>query len=257
MQRPNLAHKSGVYQIRNLENGKRYIGSSIRLRTRFAEHLTRLNQQTHPCRYLRSSWRKYSAETFAFEVLLYCEPKDAVWFEQQAIDALNPEYNTCRVAGSTLGTKRTEEDKAKMRQARAGFKPSPEHLENMRAASALRRGVKRPPRTPEWSANQSKSMKGRKVTFSEEHKKNLSQALLGNNRWLGKKHSAETRKKISLAQVGGGRFSDQEVLEIRKLAVEKWTHAQIAWCYGVSRRLVGMIAAKKAYAWVTEQNENT
>lgn len=35
------------------------------------------------------------------------------------------------------------------------------------------------------------------VVFSEEHKKNMSKALMNNQRWLGKKHKEDSRLKIS------------------------------------------------------------
>jgi group I intron endonuclease len=252
MKRPKFLHKSGVYQIRNLENGKIYVGSSVRLNVRFGEHVNKLNKQTHPCRYLRSSWRKHSADSFVFEVLAYCAPEHAVWLEQRFLDGLNPAYNTCRIAGSTLGTRRTEEAKAKMRAARVGIVFTAEHLENMRTASLARRGFKMPPRSAEWLRKQSEAQKGSTRNFTDAHKANLSKSQRGNKKWLGKKHTEATRRKMSAAQAGTGRLTDEEIREIRGWVSLGLTQQLLASCYGVSRRLIGMIAAKKAYAWVTE-----
>jgi group I intron endonuclease len=252
MKRPTFLHKAGVYRIRNLENGKSYVGSSVRLKVRFREHANKLNNQTHPCRYLRSSWRKYQPSSFVFEVLTYCEPTHAVWLEQRFIDGLRPEYNTCQIAGSTLGTRRTEEAKAKMRAAKVGFVPSPEHLANMRKAAEARRGVKRPPRSAEWNRKQSEAQKGSTRNFTEEHRANLAKSQIGNTRWLGKKHTAETREKMAQAQAGKGRLTDTEIRDIRGWLELGVTQMPLASCYGVSRRLIGMIGARKAYAWVTE-----
>jgi hypothetical protein len=51
-----------------------------------------------------------------------------------------------------------------------------------------------------WPAVDNRGMKHRPRT--EEHKKKLSEAKMGNKYWLGKKHSPETRKKMSEARMG-------------------------------------------------------
>lgn len=53
----------------------------------------------------------------------------------------------------------------------------------------------------EWKRNMSLSRKGRK--FSEDHRLNISKALKGKKgTWIGKKHSEETKVKMSIAQKG-------------------------------------------------------
>lgn len=41
------------------------------------------------------------------------------------------------------------------------------------------------------------SLKKKGVKFSKQHKERLTNALIGNNRWKGKKHKEETKKKTS------------------------------------------------------------
>jgi group I intron endonuclease len=93
---------SGIYEIVNLVNGKKYIGSAKSLHSRFGNHRVRLVSGKHHNRYLQKSWIKYGAEAFAFRVLLICRPTDLICFEQRAIDSLRPEYNLSPTAGSTL-----------------------------------------------------------------------------------------------------------------------------------------------------------
>lgn len=50
---------SGVYQIYNTVNGKRYIGSSIHIEQRFKEHLRNLRANKHVNAHLQSAWNKY------------------------------------------------------------------------------------------------------------------------------------------------------------------------------------------------------
>ena len=57
--------KSGIYQIRNLKNGKIYIGSAKCFQVRSSQHQKRLNAGNHHNKHLLSSWKnkKHSLET--------------------------------------------------------------------------------------------------------------------------------------------------------------------------------------------------
>lgn len=106
--------KTGIYQIRNLVNGKRYIGSAAGVKGfagRWNEHKRLANAGRHHSVIFQRAWDKYGARAFTFEVLLYCDPRDCITFEQMAIDCYKPEYNICLIAGSTLGLKWSEASK--------------------------------------------------------------------------------------------------------------------------------------------------
>ena len=47
--------KSGIYSIKNLINGKLYIGSAVDLRNRFSSHISKLRSGLHYKRYLKQS----------------------------------------------------------------------------------------------------------------------------------------------------------------------------------------------------------
>lgn len=55
---------SGVYQIYNTVNGKRYIGSSIHIEQRFKEHLRNLRANKHVNAHLQCAWNKYGEQSF-------------------------------------------------------------------------------------------------------------------------------------------------------------------------------------------------
>src|SRR6476620_11859536 len=60
----------GIYQIRNLINDKRYVGStSTSFARRWQQHLNLLLQGKHHCKHLQNSWNKYGAEAFAYEII--------------------------------------------------------------------------------------------------------------------------------------------------------------------------------------------
>ena len=49
----------GVYQIKNLINGKLYIGSSIDVDKRLKSHFSALDKGCHNNAYLQNAWNKY------------------------------------------------------------------------------------------------------------------------------------------------------------------------------------------------------
>lgn len=102
-----LTHKqSGIYEIRNTVNGHIYVGSAIDLKQRWYDHRKLLRVNKHHSKYLQNAWNKYGESAFIFVVLRYIKSKDdLITNEQEFIDKLNPDYNVCRVAGSTLGKK--------------------------------------------------------------------------------------------------------------------------------------------------------
>jgi len=58
---------SGIYCIENITNNKKYIGYTTNsIKTRFLEHKSRLNNETHRNRYLQRSWIKYGSDNFHF-----------------------------------------------------------------------------------------------------------------------------------------------------------------------------------------------
>jgi group I intron endonuclease len=119
--------KTGIYQIRHLASGKRYIGSAAGLRGidgRWAAHKSLLKSREHHSVHLQRAWNKYGSDAFVFEVLLYCEAKDCLFYEQIALDCYKPEYNICNIAGNTLGRSMSKIAKLRMRKSHLGKKHS-------------------------------------------------------------------------------------------------------------------------------------
>lgn len=107
--------KSGIYRIRNLINNKFYIGSAINLNKRKNQHFHYLRKNKHHNKPLQNSFNKYDEKSFIFEVMCYCYKEDLVTNEQFYIDKYKPQYNICKIAGSSLGRKPTEETIIKMK----------------------------------------------------------------------------------------------------------------------------------------------
>lgn len=64
---------SGIYEIRCINNDRRYIGRSINLGVRFSQHLFYLVTHQHGNKILQDDFDRYGYEHFSFSVLELCE----------------------------------------------------------------------------------------------------------------------------------------------------------------------------------------
>lgn len=165
--------ESGIYEIVNLVNGKRYVGSTIGFRRRWQDHRSYLRRERHHCQALQRAWLKYGEAAFAFRIIEQCSPGDLLAREQAALDVLRPEYNVCPVAGSSLGVRHSAAARANMSVAQKLHWSKPE----VRAAHIEM--VRRP-----------------------EHRARSSAANRGNTYCAGKTRPQEVRTKISSALSG-------------------------------------------------------
>jgi len=60
---------SGIYEIRNLINNKRYIGSSYNIHKRWLGHRWDLENKRHHSKHLQLSWDKYGSDNFQLFLL--------------------------------------------------------------------------------------------------------------------------------------------------------------------------------------------
>jgi len=107
--------KSGIYQIRNQLNSKRYVGSAVNLRRRQRAHFGGLRRGTHSNRHLQNAYNKYGEAAFVFSILEIVEnPANLIECEQHHMDTLKPEYNLSPTVGSPLGCHRSPETRRKI-----------------------------------------------------------------------------------------------------------------------------------------------
>jgi group I intron endonuclease len=64
-----MEYKSGIYQIRNILDGKIYVGSAKNLKTRWTTHLWALRSKKHFNIHLQRAFDKYGENSFIFEIL--------------------------------------------------------------------------------------------------------------------------------------------------------------------------------------------
>lgn len=71
----DMTFQAGVFQVRNLESGKLYIGSSTDLKSMFNRLRAELNFGGCRIKQLQADWKELGGEKFAFEVLDVLEPR--------------------------------------------------------------------------------------------------------------------------------------------------------------------------------------
>ena len=71
-----MKREIGIYAIRNLQNGKMYIGQSINIYGRWKEHLKNLRDNSHYAKYLQHSFNKYGENGFIYGVIEYCSKEE-------------------------------------------------------------------------------------------------------------------------------------------------------------------------------------
>lgn len=223
-----------IYKIRNVVNGKFYVGSAVDTRTRFRQHRRLLKNGTHHCKHLQSAWNKYGEDVFKFEVVEYVDGRDMLeaaedrWLVKHVgkphcynwgRSAKAPWRGTKGTGLSPMtGTTISEERKQFLRETtleqwktsdpRTGRTHSVESKakisEKVQQAIAEGRGGKFIP-SEETRARMSASLKGNRNAAGHErtaeHRRKLSEANKGNRNWSGRTHSEESRIKMGKAVI--------------------------------------------------------
>jgi group I intron endonuclease len=180
--------KTGVYQIRNLLNGKIYIGSAKNLIRREHEHWSSLKKQCHRNSHLQNAYNFYGEENFVFEVLANTNVDNLVKVEDMLIKLFKANnrdygYNIRKNAENNLGLKHSESTKQKLSISSSG----------------------------ESNGHYGKPQ-------SEESRKRISDAK------TGKKQTEAARISNSISHSGSknpaDKLNEEQVLEIRKMIYE-------------------------------------
>ena len=219
-----------VYFARNSKNGKGYVGKTERtLEQRIKEHVRAAEKGAELL--FSKAIRKYGIEAFEWRILQEVpgddvSELDAVEVEMiELFETFAPEhpdkgYNLTRGGDGIRGYSHTPETRAKMSESRKGAR----------------------------NHNYGKDW-GFKGTFSEESKRKMSEAA------QGRKHSDETRRKISL-----GSARPKVAIPVHQLDTEGnvvATHQSVhqacqaldVWPYGIKACCEGRRQSYAGYGW--------
>ena len=203
----------GVYGIRNSINGKWYIGESVNIKYRKSKHFSTLKYNCHKNDYLQRSWNKYGKEVFEFIILELCleeslEAKEKEWIAKYKSNDFEYGYNL--TDGGNVGKKMKEESKSKLSDSIKKHWLFNTH--------------------PMLGKNHTQEAKNKIAAghfgkpLSDEHKKKLSKASIGNTYSLGHKHTDESKAKMSKARKGKKKSKEhkQKIIEgIKKLGKKR------------------------------------
>jgi len=110
-----------IYKITNTITNDFYIGSAVNFSNRKIGHRNSFKYNKHKNQFMQNSWNKYGEEAFVFEVIEIVDKKEnLIVREQYWIDTLSPTFNLCKIAGSPLGVKHTDEARMNMSLAHLG-----------------------------------------------------------------------------------------------------------------------------------------
>lgn len=236
--------RSGIYQIVNTVNGKRYIGSAKSLKVRWRQHLGMLRKGAHHSPHLQGSWNAYGESAFRFEVVEFCEVELCIAREQFHLDASQNLFNVCLTAGSTLGRRHSESTKSAIRARAVGRKCSPRTDEYRAALSAAHAGRPKP-------ASVMKALQdGRaRQIYTDARRERISLKLkAGYETGLRAREKTESHKN----KIGQfyAKLSDDQVREIRRLRAQGVTGRELAKRFNSNAGTICEICKGKRYRWV-------
>lgn len=198
----------GIYKIRNKINDKFYIGSSINIEKRWNVHRTLKGNS----KVLTAAFKKYGFDNFEFTIVEVIKDRDTlIQREQYYLDLFKPfavdnnGYNVRKVANSNIGLVHSDETRLKMSVSRKGSKRSEETKLKLSLLQKERGGYGPKTFSEDHRYKISVGNKGKHAgPKSEEHKRKLSESHKGKPGipgFLGKNHSEESKKKISLSSL--------------------------------------------------------
>lgn len=190
MKKLEFFKKSGIYYIWNLVNNKLYIGKSVNVKKRIAEHKRQLRANKHFNNHLQMAWNKYGEENFMFTVVEKCDCiEDLAIRENKNIKLYKPEYNSILV-NDEGNWDYPEEAKEKLRKLRTGKKHTEE---TKRKIGQLSLGRK-------WTEETRRKYKETRARNNYKHPPEVMERI--KNKLIGKVRSPETLKRMSESQIG-------------------------------------------------------
>ncbi len=188
----------GIYEIRHVASGRRYIGSTTCFAQRWCNHRKALRSGEHYSAFLQRSWNKYGEQAFVFDVLEKIDDSSILLTrEQEWLDHEKPEFNTATCAEAPRrGSKMTP---AQRRRHSAAMKKAAPKI------SASLRGRRTGPRSLEVRKKISAALMGHRVTKAQIAKQKRSYKK------SGYKHSAAIKAQIGKASRERKRTSETRV----------------------------------------------
>lgn len=203
---------SCIYLWTNLINGKHYVGQASNFYNRMSSY-----KKLRTNKYLKNAFEKYGIENFDISILEklpnnkdILTEREQYWLDYYKSYNRENGYNICVFADTTLGFKKSEEEKQKLSDYKKEYYKNPKNREKV---SGENNGMYGKKHSKEWKMEHSEFLKEK--WKDEEYRKFWSDKMSGENNYFygkhlfgelngmySKKHSEATKKKISEALRG-------------------------------------------------------
>lgn len=135
---PVVKRTTGVYQIR-CSDGRLYIGSSVDIRSRWSQHLQKLQRDSHSNWRLQQAWNKVNT-TFEFSVLEVTDRDqlfavEQKWIEETRCTDLELGFNIFDIAGSPGGRSRSNMQPSRLDAYQWSTTPGRKNISRFRESS--------------------------------------------------------------------------------------------------------------------------
>jgi group I intron endonuclease len=198
-----------IYLIVNTQNDKFYVGSTKDFDKRKSRHLRTLRNGTHHNIHLQRAFIKYTESAFDISIFKAVETdEDLLLLEAQVIEELEPEYNIGSVGGGDNLTNNPNrlaiiEKMTKSVNARYANMSPEEKREKYGQPGSL---------NPNWKGGiKYYCVCGTKINSTAKTCIKCTPREGKNNPFYGRKHTEETKLKLSLANKGSLPVNAREV----------------------------------------------
>lgn len=190
---------SGVYQIRNLNNGRVYIGSAKCFQVRYSQHVKSLEKGTHHNKHLQSAFNKQGAEAFVFEILEVVEGEQEarLLVEQKHLDLLMDDWERCynfmkksNIEGRSFFSKNPEVTREKLSKAQKALWQDPvERVKRIEGADGMRRE----------RIGQASKQVYKDMTQEQRQEMSLNRKKIAKEAWSSQEHRDRTIESMKRA----------------------------------------------------------
>ena len=185
----------GIYRIRNIVNDKCYYGSSKQIEKRFIRHKRELKNNIHINCVLQRAWDKYGENNFIFEIVELCNIELLLEIEQKYLDT-GPEYN---IGIKSSGGNNLTRNPNKGRIVEKITKSLKQRLDSMTEEEKKEKYSRPGEKNSNWRGGSSVNycICGTQISTVNKTCIKCRDTKGTNNHFFGKKHSEETKKKLS------------------------------------------------------------
>lgn len=257
-----------IYQIKNIKNGKRYIGSTKDRKGRWRKHKGSLKNNEHHNPHLQNAWNKYGEKAFEFSVIETIQNQGNLFDrEQYYLDKEDPEYNIRPQADRSKLAESTKRKISESLPDRSG-ENNPMYDVHMKGEDAPMYG-KKGAENPMYGKHHTEEAREKISKAKRENHRDVSgenNPMYGrtgeDHPMYGKNHTRETKEKMSKNHVDvRGERNPNSKLTKKKVKVIKhlingdsFMYKEIGNMFGVSGKTIGGIAVGNSWSHVEVKN---